>query len=119
MGNRDKKLRIIKVPFPSDKFEKYKKIVGVREGKFISKDQIKKIFLLALEDFKKGKISSDMLSAISEKLFNFFIKNNEFKKDQDLFFALEAASELSFYIRHPESKNLNLFLKEVLEFDKK
>jgi len=49
----------------------------------------------------------------------YLLKDNLFKEDQELFGAIEAASEIDFYIRNPESKNLNRFLKEVLEYLKK
>jgi len=75
--------------------------------------------LLAIDEFKKGLISSDDLSAISNKLFVYILKDNLFKEDQELFGAIEAASEIDFYIRNPESKNLNRFLKEVLEYLRK
>jgi hypothetical protein len=119
MKNKIKKeLKTIKIPFPFDKFFEYEKKVGVKEESDFGIKEIREIFLLSINDFKKGKISSDELSSISEKLFNLLVKNNLFKQDENLFFAIQASAEISFYTRHPESENLNRFLKEVLDFAK-
>lgn len=108
----------IKIPFPFEKFEEYKNRLGIKEEVVgTDVDQLKKLFALVVRDFKKGKVSVDELSSISEKLFNLLIKNKKLRKDEDFFFALEVGAELSFYVRHPESKNLNRFLKEVLDFE--
>jgi len=118
-NRKNTKNKTIKTPFPYGKFQEYKRKVGIVSEKDIKLSKIKKLFLLAIDEFKKGLISSDDLSAISNKLFVYLLKDNLFKEDQELFGAIEAASEIDFYIRNPESKNLNRFLKEVLEYLRK
>lgn len=63
-----------------------------------NEESVKKVFSLAFEWFISGKYSIDDLSAVCMRLFDILqvIGSNKYP---ELFDALEAGSELSFYIR--------------------
>lgn len=113
------KSKVIKTPFPEEEYSQYTKTVGASKEPF-SPEQIKQILVIATQDFEKGTISSDQLSSIGNSLFQNLVKNKNPHEDSELFGAVLASSELSFYIRKPElKKQFTCFLKEVLEFKEK
>jgi len=111
--------KVIKTPFPKEKYAEYVKLVGASKEPF-SVEQIKQILVIAIKEFEKGTISSDQLSSIGNALFQNLVKDKDPHGDSELFGAVLAASELSFYIRKPKfEKQFMDFLNEVIVFKKK
>jgi len=72
------------------------------------------LFCKVIEDFKKGKLSSDDLSTFSFEIFHGIAKRYP---KSDLFQASLSASELSFYIRSSSSyKNIPQCLGDIDKF---
>lgn len=76
--------------------------------------------MIAICDFRKGDVSVDQLASIGDILFQSLVKLKNPQEDSELFDAVLAASELSFYVRRPKFINqFGIFLKEVFEFERK
>lgn len=70
--------------------------VGIKLIREASLPDAIKLFVLIIEDFKKGKLSSDELSALGFEIFHGLAKRFP---ESDLFQASLSAAELSFAIR--------------------
>lgn len=108
--------KTVKLPFPEDAFKNFKEQANVAEDEKLTEEQIKRIYVLCVDAFLSGDLSTDDIAAISTKLID-SVKALEDRKDPDLSDAMYAGSEIGFYIRN---KNLliqfNGFLKEVLNY---
>jgi hypothetical protein len=107
--------KIISTPFPSKEFKKILLKCEVNNIDQITLEQMKKIYILTVDLFLKGSLSTDGIASIFNNLFTKgTYLNNE---DKNILDAIIAASELSFYIRKPEVSNLFMnFLKEVIDY---
>lgn len=76
--------------------EKYLEKIDETAIKGISLPQANKLFLLVIEDFKKGVLSSDELANFGFKIFHAVAK--KYPKS-DLFLASLSASDLNFEMR--------------------
>lgn len=96
---------------------KYLKRVGEPAIRGISLPKANQLFVLVIEDFKTGILSSDDLANFGFKIFHGVAKHYP---DSDLFKASLAASELNFYIRVKGSyKDLPWYLEEIDKFYEK
>ncbi|KKR11191.1 MAG: hypothetical protein A2694_02725 [Candidatus Blackburnbacteria bacterium RIFCSPHIGHO2_01_FULL_40_17] len=112
----DKTIRII---FPTKKFKKYLEKSGVSSTKELSLDLIHNVFVETIGDFRKGELSLDELSGISNHLWSDGISDKD-KFNSDLAKTLYSAAELSFYVRNVQDKDAAKrfieFLREVLSY---
>jgi len=114
-------------------FKGYLKIINVSWEDFwkvLFVPNVRLVFLLAIDDFKKGKISLDQLSTIADYLY---YPNSRYKEwgpwefdlsDSQLGSALEDASELAYYNwrknKDPQTmKSYKFSLKRVEEYYEK
>ncbi len=110
--------KTIKTTFPRDLFKRYINQIGIK-GKDFGILQIRKIFLIAVEDFKNKNISVEEFSSICHFLFGKIVKNNLLLKDNNLFGAILAGSELNYYrTRSKNTKQYKVFLDEVFVYYK-
>ncbi|MEK7502300.1 MAG: hypothetical protein AAB609_02135 [Patescibacteria group bacterium] len=84
----------INTKFPSKKYDKLLKDLGVDRTKKPTDELIQKAFINSIQLFLKGKLSQDELSSIA----NVFWGTRKEKSDE-LAQALYECSELTFYIR--------------------
>ncbi len=91
----------ISIPFPQKKFRAYLKNVHATTRKKLTKEQVQKIFLMAIEDFYKGLLSLDELSSIAEAIYY----PNMPILDKDLDPVLDEASELSYTVRQVDNSS--------------
>lgn len=115
MANYSTADKTIKLPFPSKKYNLYKVACGEDKESNLTEAQINKIYKLMVNDFLNGGISVDDISSICNSLFDRTVKVAG--SGSKLFDAINAGSELGFYVRNPKlSTQFNSFLKGVLEY---
>lgn len=113
----DKNMPEINTKGISSVSRKYLKEIGESSIKDISLSKGSQLFLLVIEDFRKGILSSDDLSDFGFKIFHGIAKNYP---ESDLFQASLSASELSFYLRAKGSyKDIPQYLEDVDKFYEK
>ncbi len=83
---------------PTEKFDTYLADAGVKHSEELSEQQIKHLFLTAIEDFYNIDLGVDELSIIAGA-FAYNAHNNQELSDSTLASAINAASELSYYVR--------------------
>lgn len=106
--------KVIKTPFPNEVYEQYLQIYNAINKPF-NEEVISKILNTATNDFLKGTISIDQLSSIGHRLFKETVSLPE--ANEELFSAILASAELSYYVRRPElGEQFNQFLKEVIHY---
>lgn len=93
------KTKIIKAVLPPQ-YETYKASLGVASEAEMTEEQIKKIYVLAVEEFLKGDISTDGISAIFNRLFTRLTKLSG--ENFDLLNAI--ISQIRVIILHPQPR---------------
>ncbi len=113
-----------KLPDVSDIIHKYQRSFGIKPKFFWNRfkmEDIKKVFLLAVEDFLEKKISIQEFSAICEYLtFNgeiWWLRDIE-EKDKSLGKAMYAGAELIFNYKEKTGYYKELF-QEIINYYKK
>jgi len=110
--------KTIKTTIPRDLLKRYKSQIGIK-GKDFGISQIRKMFLIAVEDFKNKNISVEEFSSICHFLFGKIVKNDLLLKDKNLFGAILAGSELDYYrTQSKNTKQYKDFLDEVFAYYK-
>jgi hypothetical protein len=90
---------------------KYLKNMGITQSQKLTKETAEELFIKVIEDFKKGIISSDVLSSFG---FNIFHEVAKKYPDSDLFRASLSASELTFTLRTKTVfKNISGLLEDI------
>jgi hypothetical protein len=103
------------IPFPRDKYQALLKQAGVTTDP-PTVTGIHKVFVLAVRAFESGEISPDDLAEIAGRLLNRLDRRNP--QFQYLADTLDAAGEISFYVRQSDSKMYGSLLKSIREFVK-
>lgn len=107
--------KTIRTPFPEEFWSKIKTEVNIQGEKF-SEEQIKRIYVLVVDAFLGGDISTDAVAGICNKMFDKVVQIKG-KDDSDLLQAIIAGSELAFYIRNQNLLiQFNGFLKDVIRY---
>lgn len=110
--------KTIKTSIPRDLLKRYKSQIGIK-GKDFGILQIRKIFLVSVEDFNNKNISVEQFSSICHFLFGKIVKNNLLQKDKNLFGAILAGSELYYYkTQSKNTKQYKDFSDEVFAYYK-
>ena len=92
-------------------------ISEIKEVKDFTHEQIHKIFMLSTKKFMSGEICTEQLSDIANYLYNSLLASN--KAEGKLYEALQAASELTFYIRTAEKTHtLEKFRDRIVSYYK-
>ncbi len=100
-----------------DLFNNYLNIVGVKNIKELTLNQVKDILKISFDNFLDELVSIDEFSHICSKLFGIFTNNYDTKDDPELYSALLSGSELSFYIRKKEQlSDFKDFLTEIYTY---
>ncbi len=113
---------ITSTPFPREIFlkictESGNNISEIKEVKDFTHEQIHKIFMLSTKKFMSGEICTEQLSDIANYLYNSLLASN--KAEGKLYEALQAASELTFYIRTAEKTHtLEKFRDRIVSYYK-
>lgn len=94
---------------------KYLKKIGELDIKGISLPKANQLFILIIEDFKKGILSSDDLANFGFKIFHGVAKHYP---DSDLFQASLSASDLNFEMRTGGTR-VSTCLKDIENFYEK
>lgn len=98
----------ITLDFSDLKWRELLERLGIKKGA-LDEEDVRRIFCFSFEMFLKGEYSTDDLSSICAHLFD---NLKDKSKYPELFDALEAGSELGFYIR---DKNLLPNFKHFME----
>lgn len=92
----------------------------LKTSKLLGYEQVKTIFLIALDDFFNNKISIHFLSSVAAQLYYELKKPNDFYSNsewQKLGSALDDAEELEYYQKHQnENQMYERRLKHLKEY---
>ncbi len=111
--------KVITIPFPQKQFINQLAKVGVKDEKELSFATLVILMGNIIEDFINGVLSIDDLSSMFNHLYyeGFYSHQSDDNKDKfsEIGNVLEFGSELSYYLRHPDSSFL-LYLQAVMNF---
>lgn len=106
--------------FPHEVFmrlcaKSHSSIENIKEAEKFTNEQIHTIFITAVKEFVEGKLYTEQLADIANYLLKIFLSSNSAKGN--LYEALYAAAELTFYIRTIENTHtLEKFREKVLSY---
>ncbi len=115
--------KILKTPFPTERFENYLQQIGVFNPTMLTMDETKKVFLFSITDFQQKALSTDELSSIAMQLLHdaYLTKSHNEQMEHKTFGeVLWGASELDFYLRKSKTNMdfeiMTEYLKKILTF---
>lgn len=117
--------RSIIISFPHEKFANYLNHFKTKTFEDLNVSQMEQIFLMVIDDFKKGIMSIDDISVISFNMFNHGVHiEKEFSLTDFAGVLLSFGEELSFYLRKAADDTrsaiqFSSFLRRVLDFSNK
>jgi len=101
----------LKIPEPKKNYRKYLSQTNVKKFENLNLEKIKIVFKSAFRDFLYGKISTEDFSMLCSRLI-FCLSKEEKKKEENMFHALLAGSELRYAVRN---LTLSAYIREYLE----